>query len=111
MKIALITQVLVMLCFVGIAGEFHRRCRKSGIKNRNVDGVLITMYLSTALIMIRTIYRVIEHFGVAVVPANPGPDWDPMTLSPIVRYEYFCKPPSYRSPKPPLKLLSHSLYL
>ncbi|KAF2680529.1 hypothetical protein K458DRAFT_345189 [Lentithecium fluviatile CBS 122367] len=89
MKTALITQIFVMLMFVAIVGVFHRRCRKSGIKNKNVDGVLVTMYISTFYIMTRTVYRVVEHFGVSRAPADPGPAWDPMTLSPVVRYEYY----------------------
>ncbi|KAF2188454.1 hypothetical protein K469DRAFT_737351 [Zopfia rhizophila CBS 207.26] len=89
MKTALITQIGVITCFVVITAIFHNRCRKAAIHNKQVQGPLWTMYVSTALILIRTIYRTVEHFGLSRVPANPPPDWDPVSLSPIVRYEWF----------------------
>ncbi|KAF2440170.1 RTA1 domain protein [Karstenula rhodostoma CBS 690.94] len=87
MKTALIVQIFVITVFVGIAGVFHHRCRKANIKSNKVQQPLLTLYISTVFIMIRTIYRTIEHFGMSRTPANPGADWDPMSLSPIVRYE------------------------
>jgi hypothetical protein len=89
MKTALILQILVITVFVALAGLFHHRCRKASIKSKKVQAPLLTLYVSTALIMIRTIYRTIEHFGISRAPAQPGPDWNPMSLSPIVRYEWF----------------------
>ncbi|KAJ4374819.1 hypothetical protein N0V83_001896 [Neocucurbitaria cava] len=89
MKASLIVQVGVITLFCVIAGLFHRRCIKGGITSRNVQGPLLTMYISMALITTRTIYRIVEHFGASRAPVNPGPDWDPMSLSPIVRYEWF----------------------
>lgn len=91
MKSALVLQVVVISVFIAIAAKFHRKCRKANIKSCKVQEPLITLYVSTVLIMIRTVYRVIEHFGISRAPVKPGPDWDPMSLSPIVRYEWFCK--------------------
>ncbi|KAL5405059.1 hypothetical protein PMIN06_004044 [Paraphaeosphaeria minitans] len=85
----MIVQVLVITVFVGIAGLFHHRCHKANIKSIKAQQPLLTLYISTALIMIRTIYRTVEHFGISRAPATPGADWDPMSLSPIVRYEWF----------------------
>jgi hypothetical protein len=85
----LILQTLVITVFLGLAGLFHHRCWKANIKSKKVQAPLLTLYVSTAFIMIRTIYRTIEHFGKSRVPAKPGPDCDPMSLSPIVRYEWF----------------------
>ncbi|KAI4947328.1 hypothetical protein J4E91_006680 [Alternaria rosae] len=89
MKASLILQVGVILLFCIIAGVFHRRCIKGGIKSRKVQGPLITLYISMSLILVRTIHRIVEHFGISRAPANPSKDWDPMSLSPIVRYEWF----------------------
>jgi hypothetical protein len=89
MKCALIAQLLVLLVFTTIVVIVHRRCIKSGIKNRKVQGPIITMYLSTGLILARTIFRIVEHFGISRAPTKPPPSWDPMTLSPLVRYEWF----------------------
>lgn len=91
MKMALILQLVVISVFVGIAAKFHLKCRKANIRSKKVQQPLITMYISTILIMIRTIYRVIEHFGISRAPVKPDPSWDPMSLSPVVRYEWFCK--------------------
>lgn len=89
MKASLICQLGVISVFCIIAGVFHRRCTRAGITSRSVQGPLWTMYTSMTLILIRTIYRVVEHFGTSQIPANLPPDWDPMSLSPIVRYEWF----------------------
>lgn len=91
MKAALVLQLVVIAVFVGLAAKFHLKCRRANIKSVKVQQPLITLYVSTILIVIRTIYRVVEHFGISRAPARPGPDWDPMSLSPIVRYEWFCK--------------------
>ncbi|KAH6644253.1 RTA1 domain protein [Boeremia exigua] len=89
MKASLICQLGVISIFCVISGVFHRRCVRAGITSRQVQGPLWTMYISMTLILIRTIYRIVEHFGTSRVPANPRPNWDPMSLSPIVRYEWF----------------------
>ncbi|KAL1602236.1 hypothetical protein SLS59_004923 [Nothophoma quercina] len=88
MKASLICQLAVISTFCVIAGVFHRRCSRAGITTRKVQGPLLTMYISMTLILIRTIYRIVEHFGQSQIPANPPPGWDPMSLSPIVRYEW-----------------------
>ncbi|KAF1978821.1 hypothetical protein BU23DRAFT_449207 [Bimuria novae-zelandiae CBS 107.79] len=88
-KAALITQIIVISVFIGLAGVFHYRCRKANINSSKVQTPLLTLYLSTIFIMIRTVYRTVEHFGVSRVPVKPGPDFDPMSLSPMVRYEWY----------------------
>lgn len=89
MKASLICQLGVFSMFCVIAGFFHRRCLRAGILSRKVRGPLWTMYISMTFILVRTIYRIVEHFGASQIPANPPADWDPMSLSPIVRYEWF----------------------
>jgi hypothetical protein len=89
MKALLVIQLAVMSLFVVIAGIFHRRCAKAGIKTRSTRGPLLTLYTSTGLILIRTIYRLVEHFGISRIPANRADNWDLMSLSPVVRYEWF----------------------
>lgn len=89
MKASLILQIGVILLFCVIAGIFHRRCIRGGIKSRKIQGPLVTLYISMTLILVRTIYRIVEHFGVSRIPTNPPKEWNPMTLSPILRYEWF----------------------
>ncbi|MCJ1277497.1 hypothetical protein MMC21_005310 [Puttea exsequens] len=86
-KAALIIQLAVITSFLTLAVYFHRRCRAAGLYPKNLRAVLITLYTSSALIMIRTIYRTVEYFEVLTI--HPRPGFDPNTISPIVRYEWF----------------------
>lgn len=89
MKASLICQLGVIAIFCAITAVFHLRCTRGKITSRAVRGPLYTMYTSTALILARTIYRTVEHFDISQIPANAPPDWDPISLSPVVRYEWF----------------------
>jgi hypothetical protein len=86
-KASLVIQIVVIALFCLLAGIFHRRCARGGITVRQVWAPLVTLYISMFLILVRTIYRTVEHFGVAQI--RPGPGFDPMSLSPIIRYEWF----------------------
>lgn len=87
MKASLIIQIAVILCFIAIAAVFHRRCALAGIgRARGVRQPLLTLYASVALLLVRTVYRIVEHFGLA------GIDWwnmDAAQISPVIRYEWF----------------------
>lgn len=87
MKAALILQLVIINTFVVLAVTFHRRCLRAGIHNRNVNGSLLTLYVSTALIEARTIYRTVEYFGLAGVRFHRG--MDPAEWPPEFRYEWF----------------------
>ncbi|KAK7416939.1 hypothetical protein QQX98_004850 [Neonectria punicea] len=86
-KTSLILQIIVAVLFIALASMFHRRCLANGIKNDRLNSSLLTLYTSTALILARTIFRLVEYFGVAQLRFGPG--FDPKTMSPIVRYEWF----------------------
>ena len=79
MKVSLVVQVVVIALFCVLAAIFQRRCLRSGIHPRSVSIPLRTLYVSTLLILIRCIYRLVEHFSVS----------EESTLSPIVRHEWF----------------------
>ena len=87
MKTALLLQLFVAVSFIILAVFFHVRCRRAGIKNQRLEGPLLTLYISTAIITVRTIYRTVEYFGVANLRYGPG--FDVHTISPVVRYEWF----------------------
>jgi hypothetical protein len=84
---ALAIQLGVIIIFICIAALFHRRCAKTNINSKAVKTLLITLYMSMALILIRCIYRLVEHMG------NTKVDLDDLEslrkLSPILRYEVF----------------------
>jgi hypothetical protein len=48
---------------------------------------LHTLYASEALLTVRTVYRIVEYWSIAQLRFGDG--FDPMTLSPLVRYEWF----------------------
>jgi hypothetical protein len=53
----------------------------------HLHSVLVTLYISSALILVRTVYRTVEYFSASQIHVVPG--FDPMTISPIIRYEWF----------------------
>ena len=87
LKSALVIQVVVITLFVLLAVVFHRRCAKAGIMNGRLTNVMYTLYASTTLLLARTIFRVVEYWSIA--DFHFGDDIDPMTLSPIIRYEWY----------------------
>ena len=96
LKAALILQLFVLLAFVAVAGRFHFNCGKAGYLDKSQEtrsrilGVLVTLYISSALIGTRTIYRTIEYFAAADIKSpKPGETFDPLSISPVIRYEWF----------------------
>ncbi|KAJ9305996.1 hypothetical protein DTO217A2_4468 [Paecilomyces variotii] len=81
--VALAMQLVVIAIFSVLAGIFHWRCIRANLHTK-ITPSLITLYMSTSLIFIRCIYRVVEESG----STTPKGD-DLMTLSPILRYEWF----------------------
>ncbi|KAL2867541.1 putative RTA1 domain protein [Aspergillus lucknowensis] len=84
---ALALQVAVILSFVFLAGIFHRRCSREYIKSKGVTVPLRTLYVSMFLILVRCVYRLVEHTG------NTAIDLDDIevlrALTPVLRYEWF----------------------
>jgi len=86
-KASLLIQIVVIVLFLGLAGVFHQRCQRGGQLNDNLRNALYTLYVSTALLTVRTIFRIVEYFSLAQLHFGPG--LDPTTLSPLIRYEWF----------------------
>lgn len=86
-KVALGMQLGVLVIFFLLAGSFQYRCHKNGVPNSRIKTPLLTEYASTVLILIRCIYRLIEHIG------NTKLDIDNyqalLDLTPLLRYEWF----------------------
>lgn len=84
---AVAIQIGIILAFFCLASLFHRRCAKANVLVRSVNVMLITLYLSMSLILVRCVYRLVEHAG------NTSVEYKDMKsmkkLSPIVRYEVF----------------------
>ncbi|KAK4187841.1 protein RTA1 [Podospora australis] len=88
LKAALLIQVVVIFLFAVLAVTFHRRCVKAGLENPKIYQPLYTLYISTTLLMARTVFRVVEYWSIAQHNFwEPG--FDPRTLSPALQYESF----------------------
>ncbi|KAK6069615.1 rta1 domain protein [Seiridium cupressi] len=88
LKAALVMQIIVVALFIALASSFHLKCRRNGIHSPKVNNNLITLYISTTIIAVRTIYRTVEYFDLSSTNFR-DPHFDPMSMSPIVRYEWF----------------------
>ena len=86
LKAALIIQLGVVVCFVSLAFSFQRKCRKHGVLPSNMKQVLLTLYASSTLIMIRTIYRTVEYFEIEDFDFSNTPVEQ---LSVMIRYEWY----------------------
>ncbi|GKU06060.1 rta1 protein [Fusarium langsethiae] len=86
-KTSLLLQIVVAVLLIILAVTFHRRCIVSGIKNERLASPLWTLYISMALILSRTIYRIVEYFSIAEL--RYGAHFDPETINPAVRYEWY----------------------
>ncbi|KFZ04967.1 hypothetical protein V501_08816 [Pseudogymnoascus sp. VKM F-4519 (FW-2642)] len=84
---ALAIQLVVIVIFFILAAIFHRRCVKANIHAQAISTPLTTLYVSMALILIRCIYRLVEHFGNTTVRVGDAESL--MALSPILRYEWY----------------------
>lgn len=80
-------QIFVILFFAYLAARFHRNFSSAGLDSKNVNKTLITLYLSMSLILVRCIYRLIEHTGHTVKEID---NMEALReLSPLLRYEVF----------------------
>lgn len=87
MKVGLALQIAVIALFILCTGLFHYRCFKAGVtSNRKVSMPLLIMYISTGLVLTRTIYRTVEHFGfdTLLMSVKTG-----VVFSPILTHEWF----------------------
>jgi hypothetical protein len=87
LKVSLIIQILVIFIFLLFTGAFQYRCHKVGISVRSVNGPCVTMYISSLLILIRCVYRTVEHFSTSNLRFG-GVD-SPTDINPVVRYEWY----------------------
>ncbi|KAL9131720.1 MAG: hypothetical protein Q9217_000395 [Psora testacea] len=59
-RASLLLQVVLFVFFIALEIVFHVRCIKSGVMKRKLSIIMALLYGSSALILIRNIYRVIE---------------------------------------------------
>lgn len=88
LKASLVMQLVVVSLFVTLAIAFQMKCQRNGINHFKVNQALLTLYISSAIIMVRCIYRTIEFFDIVNVNFT-SPGFDRSMLNPIIRYEWF----------------------
>ncbi|KAH6649479.1 hypothetical protein F5144DRAFT_6797 [Chaetomium tenue] len=84
-KASLVVQLIVVVAFLLLAGAFYSSCRGGRIRNARVVRPLAVAVVSMLLLGGRTVYRMVEHFGVPV--SREGVE--PGSLNPVVRYEWY----------------------
>lgn len=84
---ALIIQLLIIVVFLVLAAIFHHRYTKADIYIKTVTTSLRTLYISIGLILVRCIYRLVEHTGNTTVKLKDLESLE--ALSPVLRYEWF----------------------
>lgn len=90
LKAALVLQLAVLALFTLLAGTFHRRCVRAGLRHPNILNALYTLYASTALLAVRTVFRVAEYWTISQHDFwRPGGIASLDELSPAIRYEWF----------------------
>lgn len=61
-RASILLQVACFLAFVALEATFHRRCLRAKVLNQKLRMTITLLYASSALILIRNIYRVVETF-------------------------------------------------
>ncbi|KEQ81108.1 putative RTA1 domain protein [Aureobasidium pullulans EXF-150] len=86
-KASLAFQLAVIVVCVMLAGLFYRKCVREGVRSKNVNVPLIILCSSMFLILVRCIYRLVEHLGNVRLAID---DLESMRqLTPILRYEWY----------------------
>lgn len=61
-RASILLQVVCFLAFVTLEATFHQRCLRANILNKKLRMIITLLYTSSAIILIRNIYRVVEVF-------------------------------------------------
>ena len=61
-RASILLQVACFLAFIALVGVFHRRCLRANVVRPKLRPVINLLYASSALIVIRNIYRVVNIF-------------------------------------------------
>lgn len=80
-------QICVIISFFMMSIMFHVRCVKANVCSRVISTLPFTLYVSMALIVIRSIYRVVEHTGNTSLDISN--EQELQSLSPLLRYEWY----------------------
>ena len=74
MKPSPICQLAAISVSCVLSAVFHGRCVRAGITFSRFLGPLWSIYFNPTLVLIRTIYRTVEHFSTSQILANSPPN-------------------------------------
>ncbi|KAJ5233149.1 hypothetical protein N7468_006105 [Penicillium chermesinum] len=85
--VSLAIQICVIGTFFALSAMFFHRCRRAGVHNKAIPSMIYVLWCSMVFILIRTIFRVVEHSG------NTTRDMaslrEEMKITPLDRYEWY----------------------
>ncbi|CAN8097071.1 unnamed protein product [Discula destructiva] len=84
---ALGMQLVIILVFILLAGLFHRRIARAKLETKPIRMVLLGLYCSMVLILVRSIYRLVEHLDNTTIQLGDMASLE--ALSPVMRYEWY----------------------
>jgi hypothetical protein len=87
LRAGLVIQLAVLIFFFCLAIHFQRECTRHGLMPKRLRSVLTTLYISNTLMLTRTVYRTVEYFSASQIHVTPN--FNPMSLPPVIRYEWF----------------------
>jgi len=67
---SLILQMIIEICFITLVAAFERRGRRSGQFPRNARVLCRVLYITSLMMMVRCIVRIVEGFQVAACPVS-----------------------------------------
>lgn len=85
-KASLAAQIIIIFFLLILTGIFHHCCRSGRISSTSVIRPLVALYTSMALLLARTIFRLVE---ISNTPLRTVESGVPVPLSPVVRDEWF----------------------
>ena len=83
MQAALILQALLEVAFFSLVGLAERRCRMAGLFPRNLRIVCWILYVTSLMMLVRCVYRIVEGFEVMNCPI------DAPNCGPVDQHEWF----------------------
>ncbi len=89
-RASLVLQLVISGLFFLMMGLFHRCCHEGKITSRKVMRPLFTLYASMLLVLARTIFAMVKHFGEGKLPIQAdAAEMETLNPPPIVRYEWY----------------------
>ncbi|PGH27723.1 hypothetical protein AJ80_00510 [Polytolypa hystricis UAMH7299] len=81
-----VLQSVVECVFMGMVGGIHYRCTRAGMVTQKVRIICVTIYGTSALILLRSIFRAVEKFSILRLVSSDTCDG---TCNAVIRHEWY----------------------